>query len=488
MLKNKISTLLFCALTSIVFAQKKPNIVWINSDDLGIELGCYGNKDVKTPHIDRLAEEGTMFINSYANAPICSISRSSMITGVYAPTVNSHDHRTINMTELPAGIIPVTEIFKKAGYYVTNGSSEYNLKKRGKEDYNFKTKVKYDGFDWSGRKKGQPFFAQIQIRDPHRKFVDNSQNIVDPSKVTLPECYPDYPILRADWAAYLASVQHADDQVGQFMDRLRAEGELENTVVFFFGDNGRPHLRDKQFLYEGGLKVPIIVRYPKSVKANAVNKNLASLIDVTVSSLDMAGIEVPEYMHGKVIVGKNAVKRKYVYGFRQRAGDAVENMRSITDGKFKLIWNRTPDRPWMQLTSYKKLEYPAFALYQVLDRQGKLEYPYNLFMRITKPVIELYDLKKDPMEFNNLADTKKYQKIKDELFNNLKTNMVVWEKNMISEDAATINRAKEGSKKYYKNSLKKNKPGLSPDASYEEILKDWEVRLLDKKNYYHIKK
>jgi uncharacterized sulfatase len=485
MLKNKILILLFLALSGTITAQNPPNIIWINSDDLGIELGCYGNKDVKTPNIDLLAKEGTLYKNSYANAPVCSTSRSSMITGMYPTAINCQDHRTINKTELPNGIVPVTELFKDAGYFCTNGAAAFDLKKKGKEDFNFVTKYLFDGTDWNQRKKGQPFFAQIQIRDPHRVFVDNSQNIVDPQNVTLPACYPNYPLLKADWANYLASVQNCDKQVGQFIERLKKEGLLDNTVIFFFGDNGRPHVRDKQFLYEGGLKVPIIVRYPKKVTANCIKKDLVSLVDITATSLDLAGIKVPKNMHGKVFIGKNSEERKYVYGFRQRTGDAVENMRSITNGRYKLIWNRTTDRPWMQLTSYKKLQYPAFALYHYLHEKGKLQAPYNQFMAATKPEIELFDLKKDPMEFNNLVSSKKHEKIKQELFNTLSINMVSFEENMILENTATHQKAKEGSKNYYNKALPKQKSGLNLNATYEEIVKDWEVRILKDKSYHH---
>ncbi|NMH86832.1 sulfatase family protein [Flavivirga algicola] len=488
MKKEKISKVILCVLVAFTFLsclkpkgkekkEQQLNVLWINADDLGRELACYGNPDVSTPHIDKLASEGILYTNAFSTAPICSTSRSSIITGMYPTYINCQDHRTLNMTKLPEGILPITKYFQKAGYYCTNASSE-DFSKNGKEDFNFLNDGLFDGTDWNNRAEGQSFFAQVQIHNPHRLFVKDTENPINPDKVFVPECYPDHPLIRADWAAYLESVQECDRQVGRIMAKLEKEGLSDNTIVILFGDHGRPHLRDKQFLYEGGLQVPLIVKYPKSIQLGTLNNDLISLIDVTATSLDIAGLEVPDYMHGKVFIGDKKDQRDYIFGFRQRAGDAPENMRSISDGRYKLIWNRTADRPWMQLSSYKKLQYPAFTLYHVLNERGELGSPYNLLMAKTKPVIELYDLKNDPLEFSNLAEHKDFKNVKNKLFSTLKTNLKEFEKHMVLEDQATIEKAKKGSAKYYINSLKKQKPELSPNATNEDILKDWEKRLV----------
>lgn len=379
------------------------------------------------------------------------------------------------MTKLPEGIEPITAYFKKAGYFCSNGSG-MDMKKKGKEDFNFLNDGLFDGADWNQRKEGQAFFAQVQIKYPHRTFVEDTIHPVDAESVKLPGSYPDHPLIRADWALYLESVQQFDKIVGEILQRLEDEGLADNTIVFLFGDHGRPHLRDKQFLYEGGLKIPLIIRYPDNIKGGKKTDQLVSLVDVAATSLNMAGIEVPEYMHGKVFLGKGSVERKYVYGFRQRAGDAPDNIRSITDGHYKLIWNRMPDTPWMQLSSYKKSQYVAFTLYRVLDERGELKAPYKQFMALTRPDLELYDLKEDPDEFNNLADDEKYKRIKEELFSNLKDNMPEFEKNMIAEQPETIRDAKEASSEYLEKSFQQR--GLKPDVSDEDLLKYWEHTLL----------
>lgn len=452
-----------------------PNILWINSDDLGPELACYGNPDVTTPHIDQLAAEGIRFTKAYSNSPVCSSSRSSLITGMYPPSVNSHDHRTISMTKLPDGINPITKYFRESGYYVSLGDAK-NMAKMGKEDYSFLNGKMYDGSDWRERAEGQPFFAQVHIKYPHRTFEEHAKNPVDPNNVALPACYPDHPLLRADWALYLESVQHCDDYVGKILQRLEEDGLAENTIVFFFGDHGRPHLRDKQFLYEGGIKIPLIVRWPEKFKPK-VDDQLVSLVDVAATSLELAGIQIPEHLQGQVFLGEKAKKRQFVYAFRDRAGDAVDNIRSITDGNYKLIWNRMPDIPYMQLSSYKKAQYPAFTLYRALHAKGKLEAPFNQIMAETRPAIELYDLQNDPMEFNNLAEDSSYLKIKDELYNNLTSRMPEFEKNMIIESNEAAQKAKEGSYNYYVSLMKKR--GLDPDISDEAYLRYWERLLLN---------
>lgn len=456
-----------------VQAQHRLNVLWINCDDLGRELACYGNPDVYTPNMDKLAEQGVRYANAYSNAAVCSASRSSQITGMYPSAINCLNHRTVEMRDLPEGVVAVMEIFRKEGYFCTNAWA-HDMNKKGKEDYNFLGSNFFDGTDWKERAEGQPFFAQVQIHEPHRVFVEDKDHPVDAAKVKLPACYPDHPLIRADWKLYLESVQIADKRVGRILDRLEKEGLADNTIVFLFGDHGRPHLRDKQWLYEGGINIPLIVRYPKKIKAGMVKKDLVSLVDVTASSLAVAGFNIPEYMHGIDVLGGE--KRDYVYGFRQRCGDALDDIRSITDGRYKLIWNRMAELPYMQLTSYKKLQYPAFSLYKVLYEKSELGEPYNQFMAETRSEIEFFDLKNDPEELVNLAENKKYKKHQDRLFEKLNATLKVIEKNMLPESAAAIATAKKGSAVFFEKGIAKK--GLAVDASDEEIVKQWERELL----------
>ncbi|MEH0152713.1 sulfatase [Limibacter armeniacum] len=455
-------------------AQERPNILWINCDDLGREISCYGNTDVHTPHMDQLASEGVMFLNAYANAPVCSSSRSSQITGMYPTAINSLNHRTIEKQPLPEGIVPIMEIFQQQGYFCTNDWA-HNMNKEGKQDYNFLGDNFFDGTDWKQRAEGQPFFAQVQIHEPHRVFKKDHERPINPDHVQLPDCYPDHPIIRKDWSMYLESVQIADKRVGEIIERLEKENLLENTIIILFGDHGRPHLRDKQWLYEGGLAIPLIVRYPKKFEPKTKRKDLISLVDVTASTLALAGIEVPAYMHGKeVLLGET---RMYMYGFKQRCGDAVDDIRSITDGRYKLIWNRMPDRPYMQLSSYKKLQYPAFTVYNVMYEEGVLKAPFDQMMREVRPAFELFDLQNDPNELVNLTEDKKYNHVKNRLKKKLVSTLAEVEKNMQEESSEAIQKAIEGSQEYYKKAMQKRQ--LSENATDKQILEYWENTLLE---------
>ncbi len=444
----------------------KPNILWIISDDLSPDLSCYGNPDVNTPNLDQLAVQGVRFTNAYANAPICSASRSSFITGMYPSTINALNHRTLTRQPLPGEVKTIVEQLQRAGYFCTNASGA-DLNKPGKTDYNFSDEPNYDGTDWS-QAGDQPFFAQIQFKYPHRPFTTEARNKVHPDSITQLPCFPDHPLLRADWAAYLTDIQLLDQEVGKILDRLAKDGLSDNTVVVFFGDHGRPHVRDKQFLYEGGVKVPLIVRWPKKLLP-AVDAQLVSLVDVAATMLEIAGIDLPVNGHGQSFLDDD--KRKYIFGFRDRAGDAVDDIRSISDGEYKLIWNRKKDTPYMQLSSYKKAMYPAYTLYHYLDSLGKMPAPYQSFMDKTRAEYELYDLEADPCEWSNQAGNTQLKDVEDRLKKILSDGLANFEKNAIKESEADTRSAKVGSYEFSKKTM--NKVGFDIDAPLDAWMQYW---------------
>ena len=261
-MRRLIGVLALC-FVGAVDAADRLNVLWIIADDLSPELGCYGYEGVSTPNIDRLAAEGIRYDLAFSTSPVCSASRTAFITGKYQTEVGGHHHRTWNMQPLPKGVRPVTEIFRDAGYFASNGSGNglAETLRRGKVDYNFvhDAKTIFNGTDWRQREDGQPFFAQIQIKEPHRNFV--MANVERPG-VKIPAFYPDHPVTRVDWGNYLASIEKLDERVGEVVERLKRDDLYESTAIIFFGDHGRPHMRGKQWLYDGGIHVPLIVRVP----------------------------------------------------------------------------------------------------------------------------------------------------------------------------------------------------------------------------------
>ena len=309
--------------------QVQPNILWIVADDLGTDLGCYGEELVKTPNLDKLAGQSIQYENCHTSTAVCSPSRSGMVTGMYPVSIDCHQHRTRKeaMKPLPEGVKVISKYFEKAGYFTFNGSSK-NKEVKGKRDYNFTTDYKiYGGTDWSQRKEGQPFFGQIQIHYPHRPFIQDKENPVDASKVKLPPYWANHWLLRQDWAFYLETIQGVDKQVGGILERLKKEGLLENTYVFFVGDQGSPMARHKQFLYEGGTNTPLIVRYPDGKFAGDVRTELVSNIDLAATSLKLANIEIPDYMQGQNFLGKHKKRKELMMTSREN---------SLSDPSFSL--------------------------------------------------------------------------------------------------------------------------------------------------------
>lgn len=406
--------LLPCLAVNVVAAAEKPNIIWIFVEDQSDHYGPYGEMLAKTPNVDRLAAEGAKFTRAFVTAPVCSPSRSALVTGMYQTTIGSHNHRSGRgeiKIDLPGQVRLTPSIMRQAGYYVSNGrfNNDESFTK-GKTDYNFEyPQDLYDGADWSGRADGQPFFAQIQLRGgKHRnqrtleKVNTVHTNGIDPKKVKLPPYYPDHPDLRKDWAQYLESIEHVDWEVGRILARLEREEVAENSVVFFLTDHGVSHARGKQFLSEEGIKTPLIVRAPGRIEPGLVREDLAAHIDVTASSLYFAGIEIPEWMEGRTLFGPEAKARRYVVSARDRCDETVEHLRSVRTERYKYIRNYLHQRPHLQPNRYKDSK-AVIKRMHALHEAGELSPAIERMFYAPRAPEELYDLREDPWEMNNLA-------------------------------------------------------------------------------------
>lgn len=390
------------------------NILWIVADDICPDLGCYGNHLVVTPNIDRLASQGVQYTNAFTTSPVCSASRSAFFTGMYQTTIGAHNHRSHREDdyELPQGVHFITDYFRQASFFTAN------LKKHGeptggsgKTDFNFKTTKPFDGSYWNQLKHNQPFFAYINFKEAKPGHWDDNQSLidrVDPAEVTLPPYWPDRPETRVAVANYLDSLQRLDMRVGETLKRLEDEGIANNTIVIFFADHGRAMIRCKQWLYDGGIHVPLIFRFPDHRQAGTVNHDLISAIDITATTLDMAGIEPPANMQGLVFLGPVAHKREFIIAARDRCDHTVDRIRCVRTHRFKYIRNFMPEQPYTQLNRYVEHKFAVFKVLKGLHAAGELTAEQALFMAPQRPVEELYDLQVDPYEVHNLAMSPEY--------------------------------------------------------------------------------
>jgi N-sulfoglucosamine sulfohydrolase len=223
------------------------------------------------------------------------------------------------------------------------------------------------------------------------------------------------PLVRRDWANGLETVQVVDRQVGELLQQLEDEGLGENTIVFFIGDHGRCHIRGKQFLYEGGVRIPLIVRWPNHIAPGLVSNELVSSLDICRTIVELAGAESAVELHGRYLFGKEVPEREYIHFNRDKMDDTHDAMRAVRDERYKLIHNLMPERAYCQLNEYKERSYPMLALMNVLKMEGKLDAVQARFMAAEKPEFELYDLEEDAHEINNLANDAKHGEVKARL-------------------------------------------------------------------------
>jgi arylsulfatase A-like enzyme len=404
----------------LLAAERRPNILWFIAEDLGTEIGCYGGKQVWTPNLDQLAAEGVRYTHVYTTAPVCSPSRSAFMTGMYQTTIGAHHHRSHRDDgyQLPGGVRVLTDWLRDAGYFTANivdVSPEAGFKGTGKTDWNFTYAGKpFDSSEWQDLKGHQPFYAQINFHETHRPY--RAPKRADLSKVEFPPYYPDHPVTRADWAAYLDSATELDRKIGILMKQLEADGLADDTVILFFGDHGESHVRGKQWCYESGLHIPFIIHWPKNFpapkhfKPGSVDNRLIAAIDFVPTMLAIAGVKKPPKMQGEIFLGDRAgPPRQYVFGARDRCDETTFRFRTVRDERYRYIRNFTPDRPFLSPNAYKERAYPVWNLIKQLHAEGKLTPVQEVLAAPNMPPEELFDLEKDPYEIQNLVSSAGHQ-------------------------------------------------------------------------------
>jgi uncharacterized sulfatase len=395
---------------------ERPNILWITCEDMSPDLGCYGDEWSHSPHIDRLATQGARYTQAFSIAGVCAPSRSALITGMYPTTISTHHMRCKAVP--PPYVRCFPEYLRAAGYYCTNNV---------KTDYNFDAPLTaWDECSrqahWRNRPAGQPFFAVInltvthesRIRAPDEQFEQSTRSLTpqerhDPADAKLPPYYPDTPVVRQDWARYYDLITAMDDQVGDILRQLEEDGLADDTIVFFYSDHGRGLPRAKRWIYDSGIHVPLIIRWPGRLEPGSVRDDLVSFVDFGPTVLSIAGVPVPEHMQGRPFLGEQkAEPRDCIFAARDRMDETYDIIRAVRDKRFKYIRNFKPGRPYAQYIDYME-QMPTMREMRRLNKAGELVGPQKIFFLPEKPEEELYDTRADPHEIRNLAGSPEHR-------------------------------------------------------------------------------
>lgn len=391
-----------------------PNILWIVSEDNSPLIGAYGDVFATTPNIDKFAEEGVLYENAFSSAPVCAPSRSTLITGVYPVSMGTQHMRSLY--PIPQAIKFYPRYLREAGYYTTNNA---------KKDYN--TIDQPEAWDESSkkatylnRKEGQPFFAIFNTNISHESSIHDSIPMYalrhHPEKVPIPPYHPRTSAMKHDWAQYYDKMEDMDRWVGQILHELELSGDAENTIVFYYSDHGGVLGRSKRFLFDSGLHIPLIIRFPEKYQhlapgpAGSRIDRLVSFIDFPPTILRLAGVAIPEYMQGvSFLDAQNSDEPEYAFGFRGRMDERIDMSRTARDKQYRYTRNFMPQTIYGQYLEYL-WRAPSMKSWANAYKSGSLTTIQSRFFE-PKEIEELYDIINDPDNIYNLAEDPDYQQV-----------------------------------------------------------------------------
>ena len=429
-----------CALLAFAMsadAAKRPNVVFLVSEDNSIHyLKLYGY-EASTPNIEALAKDGLTFNHAFSNSPVCSVARSTLATAMLAPRGGFQYHRKSAMAKLPPGYKPWSAMLRKAGYFATN---------QRKTDYNFVHDMKelWDkgpaNAAWRARpSKDTPFFHMQSFAQSHesslhfpQSVMDNQKTVHDPAKVKLAPYFPDTPTFRYTHARYLDRMQVIDQQVGGVVKKLEEDGLLEDTFIFYFGDHGGVLPRGKGYACESGLHVPLVVRIPANFKHLVDHKRgsrtdgFVSFIDFGPTVLHLAGLKPNPLTDGKAFLGKgisarDLAGRDETFGYADRFDEKYDLVRFMRKGKYTYIRNLQGFYPDALQNNYR-YKMLAYTEWRELYKAGKLNAAQSQFHQ-RRPAEQLFDVEADPHEINNLSENPKYAKVLSQLREGMKKKL-----------------------------------------------------------------
>ena len=438
---------------------ERPNFVWINTHDVSARnLGCYGDDYATTPHLDTLAEEGVRYANAFACGPICSPARTSIFTGMHQTTVGTHHHRSF--ARRPDFVQMLPHYLLAAGYNCSAINTDLN--------------TDIDPDEWAAYQSNdallaqvdeKPFFAIYSFGESHasvfkltpaqarkqRSSLLTDEELHDPDNAPLPVFMPDTPLARERTALFYDGLMQVDRHVGEVLENLVSAGVLDNTIVFFWSDHGTGFPRGKTHVYDDGLRVPLIIRFPDKYQHLApgppgtVVDDLVMTMDMGASVLSMMEVQIPKHFQGQAFLGKQKEPyRDYVCGARDRLDNCNEMIRTIRNERYRYIRNFLPHRPYASFwpdggffatPPAKGTPEHDFWDTSCLPGAQKVHDPDGVFLlpipeaysayliwQAKKPFEELYDIENDPEEIANLADDPEYSDLKDQM----RTQLFAW--------------------------------------------------------------
>lgn len=418
---------IFLGLQNAVMAADKPNILWLTSEDHGIEMGCYGDELARTPHVDVLAAKGMRFNRAWSTAPVCAPARTAIITGIYPSSSGALHMRS--MVSLPPEIRFYPQFLREVGYYCTNNSkTDYNARSQGKVWDESSNEA-----HWRNRDEEQPFFAIFNSTRSHESQIRTRphKQITDPTKVRVPSYHPDTPEVREDWAQYYDKVSEADADAGKHLKELANAGLSEDTIVFYYGDHGSGMPRSKRWPGNSGLHVPMVVYFPekwqhlapKEYSEGGSSDRMVSFVDLAPTVLSIAGIEPPAWMQGHAFAGPHQSEpQAFIYGERGRMDERMDLIRSVTDGRYVYLRNYFPHVSHAQQVAYQ-FETPTTRVWFDRFVAGQTNEAQSRFWQVPRAAEELYDLTTDRDEVINLAGSPDHQAVLKRLREAQQTHM-----------------------------------------------------------------
>jgi arylsulfatase A-like enzyme len=414
---------------------EKPNILWLTIEDSSPQFfGCYGNKDASTPVIDKLAAEGVRFTNAFSTGTVCSPSRSTIITGVRTYKMGTGNHRS--NYSIPEFIHGFPYYLQKEGYYVTNNAkTDYNLgnvQEFTKEAWNESSRKA----GWWNRNPGQPFFAVFNFGESHqsrtmtlpyswylKNVLDNlpENERIGEKDFKMPPFYRDSPEMRKHFARVYNSIKLTDNRIGEMLDRLEKDNLRDSTIIFFYADHGQGEPRGKTNGINYGYRVPFVIWFPEMYKhlspwgtSGVVTDELIDFEDLAPTLISLVGGEMPTYLKGRVLMGKNRSKTTdHLILSADRSDNGIDMVRSITDGRFVYSRNFMPFIPQQRYIRY--MEISDIVNQMRADWRADLLNPLQKSIFEARPAEYLFDIENDLWETKNLADDQKYEKVLEKM-------------------------------------------------------------------------